>query len=153
MSLTPVAFGAIISNGLLEDRAYAESLMLDTCTITRAGVGQGPFNDVTGQYDPPARVTVYAGKCRIQVTSIIANSTSTTAGEREITVQGSELQLPVIAGEGDTGSTGDVSIKDVAHIDTCVLDPELAGREFTISARHEKSQATSRRHRVTEATG
>lgn len=131
---------------LPELRAAAESLMLDTCTITRAGTGTGPWNDETGQYDPPARITVYTGKCKIQDKSIIAGSTSSDAGERAVIAQGSELQLPVI-------ESASVAINDVAHIDNCVLDPSLTDREYTISARHGKSQATSRRLRVTEVTG
>lgn len=129
-------------------RAEAEANMRDTCTITRPDPEaiRGPMDDETGEYPPLARLTVYSGKCRIQVTSIIANSSTSTAGERTAAIQGSELQLPIL-------DTGAVAINDVAHIDTCELDPDLAGREFTISARHEKSQATSRRLRVIEVTG
>lgn len=146
-------FADVISQTLLDGRALAESLMLDTCTITRAGEGKGPFNDVTGQYDAPDRVTVYGpdiapafGKCRIQDKSVIAGSQSAEVGERNVIAQGWELQLPVL-------SSGDVAINDVAHIDTCVNDPSIVDREFTIQARHSKSQATSRRLRVTEVTG
>lgn len=131
---------------LADFRADAEALMIDTCTITRAGEGIGPFNDETGQYDPPARLTIYTGKCKIQDNQIIAGSTSSDAGERNVIVQGSELQLPVI-------ESAAVAINDVSHIDNCVEDPSLTDHEYTISARHGKSQATSRRLRVTEGVG
>ena len=120
--------------------------MVDTCTITRAGAGKGTFNNTTGQYDPPDRIPVYTGKCRIQDKSVIAGSSSSEVGERAVIVQGWELQLPVL-------DSGDVATNDVSHIDTCVSDPSLGGREFTVSARHGKSQATSRRLRVIEVTG
>lgn len=120
--------------------------MTDTCTITRAGVGTPTFNETTGQYTNPARVTIYSGPCRVQVTSLIANSATSNAGERAATVQGSELQLPV-------AGTGDVSVNDVAEITASAHDDELVGRKFTISARHEKSHATARRLRVIEVTG
>ena len=135
-----------IAWALPQFRAVAESLMIDTCTITRTGVSEPVFDPETGQYTDPARLTVYTGKCRIQVTSIIANSTSSNAGERAYAVQGSELQLPV-------DGTGDVSINDVAEITAAEFDDELVGRKFTVAARHEKSQATSRRLRVEEVTG
>ena len=139
-------FASHIAQALADGRALAESLMVDTCTITRAGTGTGPFDPETGQYDDPARVSVYSGKCKIQDKSIIAASTSSNAGDRAVIAQGSELQLPVIESAG-------VAINDVSHIDTCVDDPSLVDREYTISARHGKSQATARRLRVEEATG
>ena len=152
MSIETATFAQIVAQTVADGRALAEANMLDTCTITRAGTGTGPWNDLTGQYDPPARVTVYGpdiapayGKCKIQDKSIIAGSTSSNAGERAVIAQGSELQLPVI-------ESAAVAINDVAHIDNCVLDPSLTDHEYTISARHGKSQATSRRLRVVEVT-
>lgn len=127
-------------------RAAAEGGFDDTCVITRAGTGKGAFNTSTGQYAAPARVTVYSGPCRIQVTALIANSSASSAGQRAATVQASELQLPI-------AGTGDVSIKDVAKITASAHDAELVDREFTIDARHEKTHATSRRLRVSEVTG
>lgn len=126
-------------------RAQAESLMLDRCTITRAGAGKGPFNEATGKYDPPARVAIYSGKCRVQIKSVIAAGSGSTAGERVGTVQEFELQLPI------AGTTA-VTINDVAEVTSAALDPSLAGRKFTVTARHEKSQATARRLRVSEVT-
>ncbi len=131
----------------------AESNFHDTCTITRKGTGTGEFNNETGQYDDPPRTTIYGptvaphfGKCRLQVRSISSGSTDSNAGEREAGVQESELQLPV------DESTGNVAVGDVAEMVTCVMDPSLVGRQFTIASRHGKSQASARRLRVEEGT-
>lgn len=120
--------------------------MVDSCVITRPGVGAKTFNDTTGQYTGPADVTVYTGKCRTQVTGIIANSSSPQAGERELFIQGSEFQLPI---EGTDG----VSVRDIIIITDCLYDDSLTGRAFTVIARHEKTHATARRIRVEEVTG
>lgn len=140
-------FAAQIDSVLAEGRAMAEALMTDTCIITRAGVGKGTLNPETGQRDDaPAHTTIYTGICRVQVTSIIANSASSTAGERQVIIQGSELHLPVVG-------TEQVAINDVVEMLTAANDSALVGRRFTISARHEKSRATARRLRVQEVTG
>lgn len=136
----------ISSDDLAEFRELAECQMVDTCTITRAGVGAGTFNPTTGQYDgADARITVYSGRCRVQIKSVIASSAS-DAGERQVTAQEFELQLPVVGTEL-------VSVNDVAEMLTASMDASLVGRKFTVAARHEKSQATARRLRVIEVTG
>lgn len=129
---------------LAEFRADAESNMRDACTISRAGKGNGPFNEATGHYDPPARETIYSGKCRVQIVS--DSPSDTNAGEREGARQTYVLQLPVL-------TSGDVAVNDVVELTTCVNDPSLEGRKFTVAGRHGKSQATARRLRVTEVTG
>lgn len=131
---------------MAEFRAMAESLMVDTCTITRAGVGKGEFNSETGQYDLPARIEIYSGKCRLQVTSIIAGSSKSDAGERQTIVQAAEIQLPV-------AGTESVSIDDVAEMTSTAFDAAHVGRKLTVAALHAKTHATSRRLRVQEVIG
>lgn len=126
-------------------RVEAERNMTDACTITRAGVGKGPWNESTGQYDAPARTTIYTGKCRVQIKAIIASSSESDVGERASIAQEFELQLPV-------SGTGAVSIHDVAEVTVAAHDDSLVGRKFTVTARDEKSQATARRLRVIEGT-
>lgn len=141
-------FGSILTQATLELRALAESNMTDTCIITRVDPDAvpGTMDPVTLQYPTATRLTIYSGPCRLQIKSIVANASESQAGERQTTVQESELQLPV-------ATSGDVAVTDVARILTCPLDPSLVGREFTIKGRHGKSQATARRLRVQEATG
>lgn len=141
-----VDFGDDMASTLAELREMAESNMRDECTITRAGEGKGPWNEAEGDYDPPPRTTIYSGKCRVQIASVMGDAKSVDAGERDGTTQGSVLQLPVL-------TSGDVAINDVVELTECVNDPSLIGRMFTIKGRHGKSQATARRLRVEEGVG
>lgn len=137
-------FGDDMASTLVELREVAEDNMRDSCTITRPGTGKGPWNDTTGEYDPPPRATIYTGKCRVQIQS--DNATDNEAGEREGSTQTYVLQLPVL-------TSGDVAVNDVAELTECVNDPSLIGRMFTVKGRHGKSQATARRLRVEEGVG
>ena len=72
-------------------------ILTDTCDITKPGPTKPVFDDETGQYVTPARVSVYRGPCRIQVKADInSNVVETTAGEREWTYLTAQLQLPVV---------------------------------------------------------
>lgn len=136
--------GDDIAWALPQLREQAESNMRDQCTITRASLGNGDWNPETGQYHPRPSVTVYTGKCRIQIVS--ENSTDTDAGGREWSTQASVIQLPVLA-------STEVAVNDVVKVTACDNDPSLIDREFTIAGRHGKSQATARRLRMEEVTG
>ena len=133
---------------LAEFRAMAEANMVDTCTVTwiDPDAGPGEMDPDTLQYPPAVPITVYTGKCRIQIKSAVASSANTDAGERQSTTQEFEWQGPI------TGTDG-IPVNAVIHMDTAAYDPALEGREFTVVARHEKSQATARRLRVIEVTG
>ncbi|MGH1563036.1 DUF6093 family protein [Mumia sp. DW29H23] len=135
-----------------ELRDVAESTLDDTCTITRPGTGPRPFDHGTGRYLDPPRVTVYAGPCRIQVRSVVANVAR--AGERQVVQLVAELQLPVAAHPAITaGSSAAVAVNDVVHIDTCRHDPALVGRAPTVTQRTGKTHATTRRFQLTEVSG
>lgn len=129
-----------------EDRAIAEAQMIDTCRITKPGPGgPGAFNETTMKYDTPARVTVYEGKCRIQVRSDInSNAVEAVVAEHEWTYRTATLQLPI---EG----TGDILGDYVAEILTCPYDPEMVGRVFNLQVESKgKTLATHRRYRIRE---
>lgn len=141
-------FATAIAQVTLEGRTLAESNMTDRCIITREDpdAEQGEPDPDTLEYPPLDRITVYEGKCRLQVRSIVSNASTSDAGERQTTVQETEWQGPV-------ATSGGVSVNDVIKMQTCALDPSLADHEFTVKGRHGKSQATSRRLRVEEVTG
>lgn len=139
--------GDDIAWALPELRRQAESLMHDSCTITRLDpdAEPGEMNPETGQYPEPARITVYEGKCRIQAKSVVASGTDSSAGERTGTTQELELQIPVVG-------TENVAVDDVVEVTVAVMDTSLQGRTYTITAPHEKSQATARRLRIERVT-
>lgn len=137
--------GDDIAWALPEFRRQTESLMLDLCTITRPDPdAPAPQMDPeTGQYPEPERITVYEGKCRIQIKSSAVSDVN--AGERPGTTQEIEWQGPVVGTES-------IAVDDVVVMTSVAMDSALEGRTFTVAGRHEKSQATARRLRLIEVT-
>jgi hypothetical protein len=141
-----------LESTIIAGRAAFAGICTDTCRITRAGSGERVFNEGTGQYTDPARVTVYEGPCRVQVKADInSNVVETTAGEREWTYLTGQLQLPV----GDdprivTGETKNIRPDMIAECLTAPFDDDLPGRLFNIQGTYHKSQAVYRRFRVRE---
>lgn len=148
-----MSLNAAIEFSLPTLRAEAEAMMVDTCLITREAVEGDPeyvdastIDPDTGQYPEQGRVTVYEGKCRLQVKSLIAGSSESDAGDRAYVVQDAELQLPV-------DDSIDVRVGHVAEVVSASHDAALVGRQLTVRALHQKTHATSRRLRMQEATG
>lgn len=128
----------------------ADSIMLDTCRITRTATPDDPewvaqvIDEVTGQYPPQGRVLVYEGRCRMQVKADInSNVVETTAGEHEFTYLTAQLQLPI-------AGTADVAVDHIAEWLTSPDDDALTGRLFNITGPYHKSQAGYRRFRIRE---
>ena len=126
--------------------------MIDTCTVTRDRLASEPgyvapvLNETTGQYLPVnQRITVYAGKCRVQVRADInSNAVEAVIGEHEFTYRTGTLQLPIVG-------TGAILTNYVVTITACPLDPEMVGREFNLGAETKgKTHATHRRYRIKE---
>lgn len=126
-------------------------MFTDTCRITKAGVGKGTKNETTGQYDPPARVLVYEGPCRLQVKADInSNVVETTAGEREWTYLTAQLQLPVVTPEDAEGSVDAVDVDNVCEMLTAPHSPSQLGVKLNIQGPFHKSQPVYLRFRVRE---
>lgn len=117
--------------------------MQDTCTVTRPGDGAPVFNESTGKYDPPAPVTLYAGKCRVQVPNVAESVQD--SGDRAWTVQDALVMLPVVGSES-------IAVGNTVRIDSCALDADLVGAKYTVTALHHKSHATARRLRCKEVS-
>lgn len=136
-------------------RAEAEARMLDTCRITKAGVGAPVFNNTTGQYDVPAAVTVYQGPCRIPRRGAApASGARSQAGEAAWAVGTYPLAIPV-TGAGYNAAPDDSEVKvgmTVTYL-TAVDDPPLAGHIFGITEVPRQSQAIERRFVMKEAVG
>lgn len=139
---------------LEQGRELARSLMVDTCRITRAlkpgepGYVEPVMDPVTMQYPTVARKTIYEGPCRMQVasTAVGIGFNDYDAGDREVTAQQPEVQLPL---EG----TEDVRVDDEILWLTSANDAALVGHVFTVLAPHRKTHATMRHIRVWEGVG
>lgn len=127
-------------------RAEAESRMTDTCRITRPGDGEPVFNPETGQYDDPAPVITYEGKCRISPRQSGASASTATAGDASWQVGEFPLHLPAIGSE----------LVRVGHTVTYLTakhDPALVGNTYGITVEPDLSQATARRFRMKRIVG
>lgn len=121
-------------SAVLAGREAAARLMVDACTIGRAG--EGDPDPVTGQ-SPDAEV--YAGRCKVQ--TFEAYEQTPKAGEFDYTVQRYYVHVPV----GEYAP----AVGDVVTIVSARLDPHLAGRKFRVVALLHKSFATAYRLAVT----
>ncbi len=121
-------------------RVEAESRMVEACTIAHPG-GAATFDPNTGAYTDPAGTVFYTGPCEVQVSDGVTAQDS-EAGGTELTVLRLMVKIPV-AVEG-------VVIDDVVTVTASLLDPDLVGRVFRVTAGHAKSFLTARRLQVEE---
>lgn len=130
--------GADIAGILPSLRAQAESMMQDTCTVTRGGADV--FNPDTGQYEPAPGETIYADKCRIQAGG--TQAANPEAGGAVFTVEKPELQLPF----GTSLEVGDQAVIDSS------VNPALVGVAYRVTGLGQKTHATSSRYAVEVVT-
>lgn len=129
--------GAELTAQLLESRADAESLMLDTCTIGDLG---DPVTDPdTGEVTTPL-VPEYDGRCKVQTWE--AQESNPEAGGAVLTVQRYAVHIPVGSYTPEIGH--------VVEIGTAGMDPNLAGRRYRVVALLHKTLATAYRLGVLE---
>ncbi len=126
----------MIGDALLAGRSFAESLMVDRCTVTRPG-GEPVFDPSTGDYTPAPDATVYDGPCRVQTPN--TQETTPQYGGREVTVQDVVVSVPA--------SVVDAQVGDTATVTASLFDPALVGARFTVVAGERKTHATARRLR------
>ena len=119
---------------LPEVRAHAESLMIDTCLITRAG--EPVWDEGSGTYTPGAPVTVYDGKCRVRNANPAPQNAD--SGETMWAVDLFVLSLPVVASVG-------VRDGDTVTITASMNDPGMVGMEATVQGQHWQTNSTARR--------
>ena len=133
-----VSLGADIAAALPELRRQAESMMRDTCTITRPGAQT--WDDAAGAYTTGgAPVQLYAGPCRVRRPNLAEREA--LAGDADWTLAGAVVSIPV------DGTTDDL-LGATVHVVGCEMDPALTGRDLTVTG--SQSQATARRLRCVE---
>lgn len=126
--------GHDIAAALPELRAHAESLMVDSCIVTRGG--EPTWDDATGTYTPGAATTVYEGKCRLRNAAPAPQTAD--AGETVWAVDLVVVSLPVAGSEG-------VLDGDTVTVTASAHDPAAAGTVLTVQAAHVQTFSTARR--------
>lgn len=131
---------------ILEARADAEELMVDSCTVVRPSKKK-VTDPTTGKVTAPAQ-SIYPGpggdgRCRAKQGG--TQSTSTTSGEHRFSAQGAEIHFPFDAGPMQVG--------DVVTITSSRFTPSLVGKVLTVQETMTHSLASAYRVRVKELTG
>ena len=135
-----MSLGAAVVGALPGMRAEAESMMRDSCAITRPGGGE-TWDDATGGYLPGSTVILYSGRCRVRRPNVAEREA--LAGDADWTLMGAVVSIPV-------GGTTDDLLGATVRVVACEMDPALAGRDLVVVAPHAQSQATARRLRCVE---
>ena len=107
------------ADAVLDGRRQAESLMLDTCTITRPG--EVVTDPVTGEVTN-STATVYAGRCKVQ--SKNSATASPEAGGAVFTVVSRQVHIPANA--------ADVRDGDVVKITASALNAFTVGKQYRV---------------------
>jgi hypothetical protein len=118
-------------------RAQAESLMVDSCTITAPGTPV--WDEDAGAYVPGAPTVLYSGRCRVQIPQSVPGAP--VAGEAEWATSAVVVSVPVAGSEPvKVGAT--VTITSATH------DAALDDAQFrVVGIPLAKSHATARRLR------
>jgi hypothetical protein len=130
-----MSIGPILASTMPYLRTQAESMMGETCTITRTNPAPGPFDPVTGMYATPTPLTVYSGPCRVK--GNVRADRIVHAGEQPVTLYRFTVSVPV-------GSTV-FEVDDTVHVTASALDPGMAGLNLRVREPEYGSQITARR--------
>lgn len=134
-----VGFAVSAESAVLQGRAAAEALMVDTCTVVRVTGGAGALDPETGTKTAGSTATVYSGKCRVQTYE--AHESTPDSGGHVYTVQRYAIHIPV-------GTA--IKVDDQITVTAAVLDPDLVGRDYRVVGLLHKSHATAQRLAVDE---
>jgi hypothetical protein len=131
-----VSLGQAIAGALPLLQGEAESMMTDTCTITRGG-GTRTFNATTGTYSTSGGSTVYSGKCRIRTRSLgFLRERQAEAGEEQVVLWPYTVAVPV--------SVTDLAVLDELTVNTST-DPALADVVMRVRVVSLVTNATARK--------
>lgn len=118
-----MSLGDAVVHAIPDLRQAAESLMVDTATITRPGADT--FNSATGQIESGAGTVVYTGPCRMRQPTGIAEA-EILFGEQQVTRQ----RFVACFEHTVTG----VQIDDIITItESADADTLAAGRQFRVT--------------------
>lgn len=137
-----------LTDDLADLRAERESLMTDTCTITRAGTADPNAvpDPVTGLYPVPADETVYPaagdtsanpGRCSIRVPGTVSASKSRDSAGDEAVMLTAILSVPALAPL--------VKINDVVTFTASAYNPRLVGQKWVVDGMIPGSRQTAQK--------
>ena len=125
----------------LRGRSAAESLMVDSCIITR-GPGEPVIDPDTGAVTDGAGETVYEGKCKVQ--SKDSATASPDAGGNSFVVVSRQVHIPANA--------ADVKDGDVVTVTASLLNAFTVGKRYRVEGFTPDTFDTASRLPVKEMT-
>lgn len=130
-----------VGSAVARGRALAESLMVDTCTVS-TWTGRTAQNETTGA-ETKVYSVAFTSRCKVQQRA--QNQTSEPeVGGRRMAVDEVEIHLPVATTQVLEGQV--VTITAVGSLS----DSRLVGRKFVVSSPMNKTHATATRLTVKE---
>lgn len=131
-----------IAAALPELRAHAESLMVDSCTVTRRRLDES--GEPVREMDPVTlELTdvwdeVYAGRCRVQRPGAVMVGREPVVGGVEYNVETVHVQVPLTV----LGVKADDRVAITAM--GAISDPDSAGMVLSVRVNQHKTHATKR---------
>jgi hypothetical protein len=118
----------VVDLDLTTARAAAETLMVDTCRITRdaQGADDDTLDQTTGALTPPNpdTITVYSGMCLVHPSTNLPHPADIREGAVAIVATRMEAALPFSAAVARHG--------DVLIVTSSAWNPDLVGRSFRV---------------------
>lgn len=119
---------------LAQLRSDQESLLADTCTVSRASAAAPVFDEEQGTYTEPAPSNVYTGSCRISPLTV--QDRAALFGERAV---------DLVMYQGTFPHDAPVFEKDDVVEVTASADSQLVGRRLEVHGFEVKTIQTARR--------
>lgn len=134
---------------IAEGRAWAETMMLDTCDVKRrTAPGLGTQDPDTGTQLPNEPVA-FTSKCKVQQASrlgLLGQIGRSDSGGREALVVRMTVHLPIGGPAVESGDIIEITAVGPA------TDAEILGKRYRIVSPTHKSLATSLRYEIEEVT-
>lgn len=137
------------SSVIEEGRRLAESLMVDTLTITAKST-LSVIDPATGVRTPVPGVTRYSGRGKIQERDV--QERDAEGGAHSYVSVRQEVHIPAGLLEED-GEPLKIIPGDIITMNNCPNDPSNNGRVFRVAAPQGKTWATAQRLQVDEIVG
>jgi hypothetical protein len=140
---------SVVTAALAQGRALAESLMVDTVTITAKST-RNVMDPETGERVPVPGGVRYHGRGKIQARDVQERGAG--GGAHEYVTIRQEIHIPVEA-KDPGGLPAKIVAGDIVTMNDCPLDPSNVGRVFRVAAPQGKTWATAQRLQVDEIVG
>ena len=118
----------------LRGRAFADEIMLDSCKVTKPGIGKPVRDPETGEYVDPPRVTVYEGPCRWR---------NAYPAPQSVQAGGVTWAADIVIVSIPVAEAGGIENGCVVELTASAMDPASVGMSATVMADHVQTFSTA----------